>query len=106
MWRRNWSIHDDPSYFLPDPTPPSAGRRRPTGLWLRSERQTLRRLTTAEVVLFTIRTQQVPLAVLAERPDVAHRMAAAIAAWSPELAAYKGEPRRRSPPREPGSPSR
>ena len=22
VWRRNWSVHDDPSYFLPDPTPP------------------------------------------------------------------------------------
>ncbi len=27
VWRRNWSIHDDPTYFLPDPTPPA--RRRP-----------------------------------------------------------------------------
>ena len=26
VWRRNWSIHDDASYFLPDPTPPLAGR--------------------------------------------------------------------------------
>ena len=42
-------------------------------------------------MLFTIRTQQVPLAVLAERPDIAHRMAAAIAAWSPAMRAYKGD---------------
>lgn len=90
VWRRNWSIHDDPSYFLPDPTSPRAVAP-PDGLYLRSERQTLRRLTTADVVLFTIRTQQVPLAVLTERPDVAHRLAEAIAHWSPELAAYKGE---------------
>ena len=90
VWRRNWSIHDDPSAFLPDPTPPYA-RHAPDGLYLRSERQTLRRLATAEVVLFTIRTQQVPLSVVAERPDVAHRMAAAIEAWSPDLADYKGD---------------
>ena len=90
VWRRNWSIHDDPSYFLPDPTP-SAAVTAPDGLCLRSERQTLRRLATADVVLFTIRTQQVPLAVLAERPDIAHRMAAAIAAWSPAMVAYKGD---------------
>lgn len=89
VWRRNWSIHDDPSYFLPDPTPPQAVDP-PDGLWLRSERQTLRRLSTPEVVLFTIRTQQVPLSVLANRPDVARGLAAAIAAWSPELARYKG----------------
>jgi hypothetical protein len=89
VWRRNWSIHDEPTFFLPEPTPPRAVTA-PDGLWLRSERQTLRRLATPDVVLFTIRTQQVPLAVLAERPDVAHRMATAIAAWSPELRAYKG----------------
>jgi hypothetical protein len=90
VWRRNWSIHDDPSYFLPAPTPPR-GVRPPDGLWLRSERQTLRRLTSADAVLFTIRTQQVPLGELAERPDVALRLADAIAAWSPELRAYKGD---------------
>jgi hypothetical protein len=84
VWRRNWSIHDDPTYFLPQPGPGTGD------LYLRSERQVLRRLDTPDTVLFTIRTQQVPLAVVAERPDVARRMAAAIAAWSPELAAYKG----------------
>ncbi len=94
VWRRNWSIHDDPTYFLPGadaPTPASAAGDPPHGLWLRSERQTLRRLTTAHAVLFTIRTQQVPLAEMAERPDLARRMAAAIAAWSPELTEYKGQ---------------
>jgi hypothetical protein len=89
VWRRNWSIHDDPSYFLPDPTAPREVTP-PDGLYLRSERQTLRRLTTTDVVLFTIRTQQVPLDVLDDRPDVAHRLAAAIGAWSPALRAYKG----------------
>jgi hypothetical protein len=89
VWRRNWSIHDDPTYYLPDATPPRDVDP-PVGLWLRSERQTLRRLRTPGAVLFTIRTQQVPLAAVAERPDVARRMADAIAAWSPELVAYKG----------------
>jgi hypothetical protein len=90
VWRRNWSIHDDSSYFLPAPTPPLAVEP-PAGLWLRSERQTLRRLTSTDAVLFTIRTQQVPLGVVGERPDVAHRMVTAIEAWSPEMAAYKGD---------------
>ena len=89
VWRRNWSIHDDPTYFLPDATPPVTVDP-PQGLWLRSERQTLRRLATPDTILFTIRTQQVPLATLAEHPEVAHRMATAVAAWSPELASYKG----------------
>jgi dimethylamine monooxygenase subunit A len=89
VWRRNWSIHDDPEYHLP-----SAGAPRPvvapSELWLRSERQTLSRLPRSGAILFTIRTQQVPLGVLADRPDIADRMAAAIAAWSSELAGYKG----------------
>lgn len=89
VWRRNWSIHDDPQYFLPTEREPVAVDP-PNGLWLRTERQTLRRLPRTGAVLFTIRTQQVPLRVLADRPDVARRMAAAIAAWSPDLRAYKG----------------
>ncbi len=89
VWRRNWSIHDDPTYFLPTPSP-ARSVDPPDGLWLRSERQTLRRLATPSTVLFTIRTQQVPLSNLSMRPDIAHRMAEAIAAWSPALAAYKG----------------
>lgn len=89
VWRRNWSIHDDPTYWLPEPTPPRPVEP-PEGLWLRSERQTLRRLSASGAILFTIRTQQVPLSVLDERPDIGHRMAAAISAWSPALVAYKG----------------
>ncbi|MGQ0833213.1 MAG: heme-dependent oxidative N-demethylase family protein [Microthrixaceae bacterium] len=89
VWRRNWSIHDDPSYFLPAPTPPRAVSP-PEGLWLRSERQTLCRLRSADAIVFTIRTQQVPLRVLGARPAIARDLAAAIAAWSPALAAYKG----------------
>ncbi len=89
VWRRNWSVHDDPGYFLPDPTPPHAVAA-PDGLHLRSERQTLRRLATSDAVVFTIRTQQAPLAALAGRPDLAARMVAVIDAWSPETVAYKG----------------
>ena len=89
VWRRNWSIHDDPTYFLPDPTPPQDVSP-PDSLWLRSERQTLRRLERTAAVLFTIRTQQVPLRVVAERPDVVRRLADAIEAWSPDLQRYKG----------------
>ncbi len=89
VWRRNWSIHDDPTYFLPDPTP-ATDPVVPDGLHLRSERQTLRRLEATDAVLFTIRTQQVPLAAVGGRPDIARRMAAVIDAWSPETRAYKG----------------
>jgi hypothetical protein len=90
VWRRNWSIHDDPNYFLPEPGPVRDDVAVPEGLYLRSERQVLRALATPHTVLFTIRTQQVPLASLAARPDVAHRLAQIIDGWSDEMRAYKG----------------
>ena len=49
----------------------------------------LRRLDPTDAVLFTIRTQQVPLAALADRPDLARRMAARSRA-GPRTRAYKG----------------
>ncbi len=89
VWRRNWSIHDDPAYFLPEATSPQTVDP-PDGLWVRSERLTLRRLSSADVVLFTIRTQQAPLAALAEHPGIARRMADVIAGWTDATVAYKG----------------
>ena len=90
VWRRSWFVHASDELHLPEPPPPTAtGLAVPDDLRLRSERQTLRRLPASGSILFTIRTQQVPLAVVAERPDVAHRMAAAIRVWSPELLAYR-----------------
>jgi hypothetical protein len=43
-----------------------------------------------DVIVFSIRTQQVPLRVVASRPDVALRMQAAVAAWPPDIVAYRG----------------
>ena len=87
------------------PTPPHPyAVSPPEGLYLRSERQTLRRLTTADVVLFTIRTQQVPLAVLAERPDVAHRHGRRHRALVPRPGGLQGRPRRAGRPALAGEP--
>ncbi|MEN3272670.1 MAG: hypothetical protein V7636_1431 [Actinomycetota bacterium] len=88
-WRRNWSVHPDDALFVPehshhDELPPPVER------WLRSERQTLRRLRDVDAVVFTIRTQQVALAALASRPAVCAPLAAALRAWSPAQRAYKG----------------
>jgi hypothetical protein len=66
-------------------------------LWLRSERQTLRRLPESGAIVFTIRTQQVPLAVLGLRPDVAHGIAASIRSWSDALVRYRGAARWKVP---------
>ena len=92
VWRRNWLIHASDELHLPEPPPPPPPDDLPdvpAGLWLRSERQTLRRLPGSGSVLFTIRTQQVPLDAVGARPGVAHGLAAAIERWSPELVAYR-----------------
>ena len=79
--RRNWTIQDHDTLFVPTYPPRQAGVDATNAgdrLWLRSERQTLRRLPSSGAVLFTIRVQVVPLGVLVERPDVAHALAAAL----------------------------
>jgi heme-dependent oxidative N-demethylase alpha subunit-like protein len=95
-WRRNWLVHVDDRLFAPEPAAPpqppvtadDAGAR----LWLRSERQTLRRLPGTAAVAFSILTQQVPLAVVAQRPDLAARMASAVSSWPADLVDYRGGP--------------
>jgi hypothetical protein len=93
VWRRNLSLWPGCVLWVPTPTldialwdpPASSGAPR---LWLRSERQTLRRLPVTGAILFTIRVQMAPLSVLSTRPD----RAGALAAW---LRAPGGESRRR-----------
>lgn len=92
--RRNWTVHTEPDlyapYVPPPPDPPitagDAGRR----LWLRSERQTLVRLPRTGAIVFTIRTQQTPLAVVASSPALRARLASAVASWPPHQVAYRG----------------
>lgn len=75
-WRRNWFVYDDPNLFQPeDPSNelPADGQRR---FYVRSERETMRRLPQTGVIVFTIRTQQFELNSLAQRPDIAEAMAA------------------------------
>ena len=97
VWRRNWLLHDSPELHLPDPPPPHPAPSVPADLWLRSERQVLRRLPVTSAVLFTIRTQQAPLAVLAGRPDLTAAMGGAIRSWSDELLSYRGAAGWRAP---------
>ena len=57
-------LHDlAPELWDPVPTDPTATR-----LWLRTERQTLRRLPDSGASVFTIRVQMAPLSALAARP--------------------------------------
>ena len=91
MVRRNLSIHDHDELFRPEPhESPDSFAPDVSGLdqvWLRSERQTLVRLPETGAVLFTIKTQQCPVAVLAQRREVAWALAVKLRALEPELAA-------------------
>ncbi|MEQ8335171.1 DUF3445 domain-containing protein [Nisaea sp.] len=93
--RLNWSVVDDPALFQTSGkfrndgqsviTPENAGDR----LWLRVERQTLRRLPDSGDILFTIRTFVDPLSSLAARPDLAAGLRAAIAEMPEGMQRYK-----------------
>lgn len=91
VWRRNWSIHATGALFVPTHAHDDGRLPAPEQRWLRSEYQTLLRLEDTDAVVFTIRTQQVPIARLAARPDRGAALAAALRAWTDEQRTYKGD---------------
>lgn len=100
VWRANWSVVESPALFhpgqrqaVPDLTADNAGDR----LWLRVERQTLRRLPVTGAVVFAIRTLVEPLARTVRRPGAARAMADRFAGMDDATAAYKGLPLMRQP---------
>jgi hypothetical protein len=94
--RRNWTVVNSDALHAPDVAairarvgeivPAEAGDR----LFLRMERQTLRRLPRTGGVLFTIRIWRHPLAALRERPGQLAAFARAWRAAEPAFRAYKG----------------
>ncbi|GAB4469083.1 MAG: hypothetical protein OHK0037_27070 [Elainellaceae cyanobacterium] len=93
-YRFNWSVVDTPELFLgvqrhhpvpADITAVNAGEH----LWIRVERQTLRRLPQSGGVLFTVRTYTYPLAILRQYPEAAAGLVRAIAQIPPEMQRYK-----------------
>lgn len=96
--RLNWNVHDDPALFQPgghDRTAPNPAVTPDTAgdlLMLRVERQTLRRFSHHDSVLFTIRTHQRPLRSLEPRPDLAARLAAALRGLPERTFRYKSLP--------------
>lgn len=93
LQRRNWTLVNTGELHTPDPAPVRAriGEIVDPGaeLFLRVERQTLRRLPQSGGALFTIRVWRHPLEVLRADPE---RLAAFAAAWrsaTPEFRAYK-----------------
>lgn len=93
LQRRNWTVVNTDALHTPDPAPIRA--RIPevaapgAELFVRVERQTLRRLPRTGGALFTIRVWRHPLEALRHHPD---RLAAFARAWrtaTPEFRAYK-----------------
>ncbi len=84
VWRRNWFIHDDPTFHRPERTqqrrisdPGEVG-----SLWVRSEWQTLRRLAFSGVIVFTVKTQIASMHQVKARPQTAAKMVAYLEAAS------------------------
>ena len=89
--RRNWGFSAHPLLFVPDLAAlPDPGDYDPDRLWLRSERQTLRRLPSTGAILFTIRVQLAPATALVDRPALAARLLDAMDHWTPELVQSRG----------------
>ena len=91
VWRLNWNLMDDPTLFQPVAGPAASVAPDEVGdrIWLRIERQTLRRLPETGAIVFGIRIHQRPLSALVARPDQLATLRTAIANLPPETFAYK-----------------
>jgi dimethylamine monooxygenase subunit A len=101
VWRVNWSLVDTPELFRPPehralPKKIDATRAGEQ-MWLRVERQTLRRLAGCGDVVFGIRTYLEPLADVTEAPELAQALALRVREMPPAMAAYKGIAANREP---------
>ena len=93
VWRSNWTLTSTDELHLPDRRdhlaqlePGEAGQL----LWLRVERQTLRRLPLTGAVVFGIRSMRQRLDDVAKDPAVVAALAERIAELPDEMARYKG----------------
>ncbi|MEM6679654.1 MAG: DUF3445 domain-containing protein [Pseudomonadota bacterium] len=89
VMRYNWLVHDDPT--LCQPTVEETKRHGTSGIdgpyYLRTERQTLRRLPETGAIVFGIKTSVTPVEALA--PDEAQALADALGALSTASVAYR-----------------
>jgi hypothetical protein len=92
--RRNLSVHDHDTLFAPEPhESPASFTDDPADVWLRSERQTLRRLPRSGAVLFTIKTQQCRVVDAAdEHPELSTPLAARFTAIAGDADAHGAAP--------------
>ena len=94
VWRRNFSVKPFPNLYVPTiKTEMRAGEHviadDGAPYWVRSERQTLRRLPGHDVIVFAIRVQVTRASSLIRRPDIAAAMATHLRSWDEPTRAYK-----------------
>jgi hypothetical protein len=97
MIRWNWSLYGDDRLFHPEVAGPDERRfgeaDRAEHVFLRSERQTLRRLPKSGDIIFTIKIAVDPLETLEQHsrgPEIAAALIVQLEALSDEQLAYKG----------------
>nr|WP_269204497.1 DUF3445 domain-containing protein [Motilibacter deserti] len=90
LWRLNGSVLDDPALFQPVAVPRVAPAAVPESVFLRVERQTLRRLPATGAVVFTIRTYVDPLTSIADDSAACAGLAAWLRGMPAGMRDYKG----------------
>ncbi|MTI00133.1 DUF3445 domain-containing protein [Roseibium sp. RKSG952] len=96
--RYNWALYDDAELHHPEPkqltsSASETGTDLLAGLFIRVERQTLRRLPVSGDILFTIKVHHDPLALLEKVPErsaIAAGLRQQLLALEPDQLAYKG----------------
>lgn len=89
IWRSNWTLEDHPALFQPF-SPAQSLVEHPSQLWIRIERETLRRLPRTRGVLFTIRGFQEPLSTYVQRgPEVVRTLRELVVRLPDVMARYK-----------------
>ena len=88
--RRSWALLDDPTLHQPVASSGMPATFDLEQLWLRVERQALRRLPATGAIVFAIRTRQWRVDALADHPGQAAGLAASLRSTPDDLATYKG----------------
>lgn len=90
FWRLGWGVIDTPELFQPlDDSMPASPVPTADDLFVRVERETMRRLPATQGVLFTIRTYITKASEFAADPDHGDRLAEAVNAVPDDVREYK-----------------
>jgi hypothetical protein len=94
VWRRNFSVKPYPHLYVPTVKTEMGRGAHAVDVdgapyWIRTERQTLRRLPRSGAIVFAIKIQTTRAGVLRHRPDIAAAMAEHFRSWDAPQREYK-----------------